>query len=72
MRENQSQCVVQYNTNKKGGGLCIRRLEILNKSLLGKWNWRLAAEDNPPLKNLIKLKYGGRGGSRRSQMGVLG
>ena len=23
---------------KKGGGLSIRRLEILNKSLLGKWN----------------------------------
>ena len=30
----------------------------MNKSLLGKWNWRLAAEDNPPWKNLIKLKYG--------------
>ena len=43
-------------TNKKGGGLDIRRLEILNKSLLGKWNWRLVAEDNR--KNLIKLKYG--------------
>ena len=45
-------------TSKKGGGLNIRRLEILNKSLLGKWNWRLALEDNPPWKNLIKLKYG--------------
>ena len=45
-------------TNKKGGGLGFRRLEILSKSLLGKWNWRLAAKDNPPWKNLIKLKYG--------------
>ena len=44
---------------QKGGGLSIRRLEILilNKSLLGKWNWSLAVEDNPPWKNLIKLKY---------------
>ena len=44
---------------QKGGGLSIRRLEILilNKSLLGKWNWSLAIEDNPPWKNLIKLKY---------------
>ena len=41
-----------------GGGLGIRRLEMLNKSLFGKWNWRLAVEDNPPWKNLIKLKYG--------------
>ena len=38
-------------------------LEILNKSLLGKWNWRLAVEDNPPWKNLIKLKYGLEEGS---------
>ena len=30
----------------------------LEKSLLGKWNWRLATEDNPPWKKLIKLKYG--------------
>ena len=45
-------------TIKKGGGLGIRRLEILNISLLGKWNWRLAVEDNPPWKNLFKLKYG--------------
>ena len=45
-------------TSIKGGGLGIRRLDILNKSLLGEWNWRLVAEDNPPWKNLIKLKYG--------------
>ena len=43
-------------TSKKGGGLDIQRLEILNKSLLGQWNWRLFTEDNPPWKNLIKLK----------------
>ena len=42
-------------TSKKGGGLGIRRLKILNKSLLGKWKWRLAVD---PWKNLTKLKYG--------------
>ena len=45
-------------TSKKGGGLDIRSLLNLNKSFLGKWNWRLAVEDNPPWKDLIKLKYG--------------
>ena len=30
----------------------------MNKSLLAKWNWRLATEDNPPWKKLIKIKYG--------------
>ena len=45
-------------TSKKGRGLGIRNLEILNKSLLGKWNWRLAIENNPPWKDLMKLKYG--------------
>ena len=29
--------------SKESSGLGIRRLEILNKSLHGKWNWRLAA-----------------------------
>ena len=43
-------------TNKKGGGLGIQSLEILKKSLLGKWNWRLVVEATPPWKNLIKLK----------------
>ena len=45
-------------TSKKGGGLGIRSLLKLNKSLLGKWNWRLVVEDKPPWKDLIKLKYG--------------
>ena len=45
-------------TSKRKGGFGIRRLEKLNKSLLGKWNWRLAMEDNPSWKDLIKLKYG--------------
>ena len=36
----------------------IRSLLNLNKSLTGKWNWRLVVEDNPPWKDSIKLKYG--------------
>ena len=44
--------------SKESGGLGVRRLENLSKSMLGKWNWRLATEDNPSLKKLIKLKYG--------------
>ena len=53
--------LVNWNTmctSKRKGGLGILRLEKLNKSLLGKWNWRLAVEDNPSWKDLIKLKYG--------------
>ena len=44
-------------TSKRKGGLGICSLENLNKSLLEKWNWRLAVENNP-WKDLIKLKYG--------------
>ena len=59
---------------KKKGGMGIRSLTKLNKSLLGKWNWRLAVKDNPPWKDLIKLKYCLKkgAGSRRNQRGVLG
>ena len=44
-------------TSKEKGGLGVWSLVKLNKSLLGKWNWRLVVEDNPPWKDLIKLKY---------------
>ena len=37
-------------TSKEKGGLGVRSPVKLNKSLLGKWNWRLAVEDNPPGK----------------------
>ena len=43
--------------SKESGGLGVRILENLSKSL-GKWYWRLATEDNSPWKKLIKLKYG--------------
>ena len=60
--------------SKESGGLGVRRLENLNKSLLGKWNCRLATEDNPPWKKLIKLKYGLEVGESflEEQRGVLG
>ena len=53
--------LVNWNTvctSQRKGGLGILRLEKLNKSLLGKWNWRLVVEDNPSWKDLIELKYG--------------
>ena len=30
--------------SKMGGGLGVRRLDCLNRALLGKWNWRYVAE----------------------------
>ena len=45
-------------TSKEKGGLCVQSLVKLNKSLLGKWSWILAIEDNPLWKDPIKLKYG--------------
>ena len=55
--------MVNWNTvctSKRKGGLGIRRLEKLNKSLPRKWNWRLAVEDNPSWKDL-RLKWGRSG-----------
>ena len=33
-------------SSKENGGLGIRNLSSLNRSLLGKWEWRFAMEDN--------------------------
>ena len=46
------------NLDRKIHLVNLNRLEKLNKSLLGKWNWRLAVEDDPTWKDVIKLKYG--------------
>ena len=45
-------------TDKKEGGLGIRRLVALNKALLGKWSWRFAIERESFWKQVIINKFG--------------
>ena len=44
--------------SKEKGSLGIRNLSNFNKSLLGKWSWRFAMEDNSTWRCVINLKYG--------------
>jgi hypothetical protein len=44
---------------KKKGGLGVRDLEVVNKSLLLKWRWRLVNDEGPSLwKEVLAAKYG--------------
>ena len=43
---------------KEKGGLGIRRLDLLNRALLGKWAWRFAVEENSIWRSFINTKYG--------------
>ena len=43
---------------KKNGGLGVRGLFKLNKSLLGKWNWCFTIERNSLWRNTINSKFG--------------
>ena len=43
---------------RKKGGLGVRNLALMNKSLLGKWNWRFAIEREVLWKKVISHKYG--------------
>ncbi|RVW49339.1 LINE-1 reverse transcriptase-like [Vitis vinifera] len=52
---------------KKKGGLGVRNLALMNKALLGKWNWRFATEREVLWKKVISHKYGVERG-----VGVLG
>ena len=45
-------------SEKRKGGLGLRKLTLLNKGLLGKWIWRFASEKDFTWKNLINTKYG--------------
>ncbi|RVW59217.1 hypothetical protein CK203_111090 [Vitis vinifera] len=46
---------------KEKGGLGIRKLDLLNKALLGKWIWRFAHEKDNLWKKVILVKYGQEG-----------
>ena len=45
-------------TQKEKGGLGIRKIDLLNKALLGKWIWRFAFEKEILWKKVIGVKYG--------------
>ncbi|RVW42180.1 putative ribonuclease H protein [Vitis vinifera] len=45
-------------TRREKGGLSIRKIDSLNKALLGKWVWRFAVEKNNLWRLMIEVKYG--------------
>ncbi|KAJ9707979.1 hypothetical protein PVL29_000172 [Vitis rotundifolia] len=45
-------------SQKEKGGLGIRKIDLLNKALLGKWIWRFAYEKDNLWKKVIGVKYG--------------
>ena len=44
--------------DKRKGGLGVRRLSILNRALLCKWNWRFAIERENFWRHVISRKFG--------------
>ncbi|RVW43464.1 Transposon TX1 uncharacterized 149 kDa protein [Vitis vinifera] len=52
---------------KEEGGLGIRKIDVLNKALLGKWVWRYAYEKENLWKRVIGVKYGQEGGGWRTK-----
>jgi hypothetical protein len=45
--------------DKRKGGLGVRKLEVVNQSLLMKWRWRLLnSEDSSLSKEVLVAKYG--------------
>ncbi|RVW74561.1 Copper-transporting ATPase PAA1, chloroplastic [Vitis vinifera] len=45
-------------TQKESGGLGIRKIDLLNKTLLGKWIWRFAIEEDFFWRKVVEVKYG--------------
>ena len=54
---------------KEEGGLGIRKIDVLNKALLGKWVWRYAYEKENLWKRVIGVKYGQEGCGWRTKDG---
>ena len=61
-------------TQKEKGGLGIRKIDLLNKGLLGKWIWRFALEKEILWKKVIGVKchegFGWRTNEARGMFGV--
>ena len=45
-------------TDKNKGGLSLRKIAMLNRTLLGKWIWKYAYEKDNLWKQVITTKYG--------------
>ena len=61
-------------SEKRQGGLGLRKLTLLNEGLLGKWIWRFASDKDYTWKNLINTIYGleGLGWYSKDTWGPLG
>ena len=53
---------------KEKGGLGIKKLALLNRALLSKWNWRFVIEDERLWKKVIIIKYGVEEGTWYTQV----
>ncbi|RVX18958.1 Transposon TX1 uncharacterized 149 kDa protein [Vitis vinifera] len=61
-------------TQKESGGLGIRKIDLLNKALLGKWIWRFAIEEDFFWRKVVGVKYGrlGFGWRTKEARGTFG
>ena len=61
-------------TQKESGGLGIRKIDLLNKALLGKWIWWFAVEEEFLWRKVIGVKYGqvGFGWRTKEARGTFG
>ena len=61
-------------SQKESGGLGIRKIDLLNKALLGKWIWRFVCEEDMFWRKVVGVKYGqlGFGWRTREDSGTFG
>ncbi|RVX23694.1 hypothetical protein CK203_000525 [Vitis vinifera] len=58
VEERMRKRLAQWKRHKEKGGLGMRRIDSLNKALLGKWVWRFAVEKDNLWRLMIGVKYG--------------